>query len=84
MAKERRKQSEEIDMLFESGRIDDYSTKVHGLKSSVKVIGARELSEKAKLLEKAGKDNDLDYIKENHDSMIVLYLSYIDNLSGIK
>ena len=78
MAKERRKQSEEIDMLFESGRIDDYSTKVHGLKSSVKVIGARELSEKA------GKDNDLDYIKENHDSMIELYLSYIDNLSGIK
>ncbi len=34
------------------------------------MIGANDLSEKARLLEQAGKDGDIDYIRSHHDEMI--------------
>lgn len=37
------------------------------------MIGAFELSEKARLLEVAGKEGNRAYIDDNHEEMIVMY-----------
>ena len=44
----------------------NYSIVVHALKSTAKMIGALELSEKAKALEDAAKNEDGAYIDKNH------------------
>ena len=48
----------------------NYEILVHALKSTSKMIGIADLSEKAKSLEKAAKENDATYILQNHDAMI--------------
>ena len=77
------KKADELDALYRAGDISDYTVKIHALKSTSKVIGAYELSEKARLLETAGNDKDTDYIKDNHGSTLKLYRSYKDMLSEV-
>ena len=48
----------------------NYEILVHALKSTSKMIGIADLSEKAKALEMAAKNNEENYILENHESMI--------------
>ena len=60
----------EIEEFFNSGNYEDYTTKVHALKSSARIIGASALGEMAQALENAGKAGDLDYLKANHSSFI--------------
>lgn len=70
-----------IKAFYESEDYENYTIKVHALKSSAKLVGITELSEKARLLEDAGKAKDIDYIKEHHDSMMSDYLGYLDKLA---
>lgn len=51
----------------------NYEILVHALKSTAKMIGIADLSEKAKALEQAAKQNDANYILENHEQMIKDY-----------
>ena len=48
----------------------NYEILVHALKSTSKMIGINDLSEKAKALEKAAKNNEENYILQNHEAMI--------------
>jgi CheY-like chemotaxis protein/HPt (histidine-containing phosphotransfer) domain-containing protein len=48
----------------------NYEILVHALKSTSKMIGVSDLSEKAKALEKAAKENEEGYILANHETMI--------------
>ena len=48
----------------------NYEILVHALKSTSKMIGITDLSEKAKALEKAAKNNEENYILQNHEAMI--------------
>jgi len=48
----------------------NYEILVHALKSTSKMIGISDLSEKAKALEKAAKNNEENYILQNHEAMI--------------
>jgi len=66
---------EEIEGCYSSEDWDNYTIRVHALKSSSKLVGATELSKKAELLEKAGKEGDTDYIRSHHRSAMDLYLS---------
>ena len=61
---------------FEHEDYKNYTIYVHALKSTSKMIGALDLSEKAKALEMAGKDNDIDFIKANHADILPL----LDNI----
>lgn len=65
----------ELSGYYDSKDWKNYITKVHGLKSSAKVIGAAGLSEHARLLELAGKNGDFDYIHENHAALMDEYVS---------
>lgn len=51
----------------------EYAVKVHALKSTSLTIGAEQLSDKAKDMEKAGKDGNETYIRENHQDLIRSY-----------
>ncbi len=51
----------------------NYEILVHALKSTAKMIGMTELSEKAKALEMAAKEGKEDFILEHHEEVIKRY-----------
>jgi len=48
----------------------DYTIKVHGLKSSARLIGAAAFAEEAQRLEDAGKREDWDYVRAHHPAFM--------------
>lgn len=59
--------------MYESGDWAAYAVKVHALKSTSLTIGAKELSDQAKELELAGKSQDEDFIRKNHETLMRTY-----------
>lgn len=53
-----------------------YTIEVHALKSFSRQVGALELAEQAAQLEKAGNNNDVQFILAHHDKMMERYLAY--------
>ncbi len=53
-----RHKADEIEQLWNTGDIEKYTIKVHALKSSARIIGAKILSDLAKELEAAGRASD--------------------------
>jgi HPt (histidine-containing phosphotransfer) domain-containing protein len=70
-----------VDGFYTDGNINDYTIKVHAMKSSARLIGAEAIAEEAQLLENAGKAGDLDYINQHHKDFIATYRSFKDPLS---
>lgn len=60
----------------------NYVICVHALKGNVKGIGAEELSEMARKLEMAGKENRIEYILENHEAMMENHDRLLEALNG--
>ena len=54
-----------IGELYESAKIKDFTTEVHGIKSALANIGARELSLLARNLEIASREGDMGYCEKN-------------------
>ncbi len=71
----------EIEQCFNAENWQDYTVKVHALKSSSRQIGAMELSEKAAKLEAAGHELDITYIKNNTEDMLNGYMKVKEILS---
>ena len=60
----------EIQKYFEDKDWENYTIKVHALKSSSRLVGAVALGNAAEALEMAGKNKDIDFIMEHHDSLM--------------
>ena len=75
--------AKELDGYYEKEDFDNYVIKVHALKSSCRLIGAVGTSEKAQLLENAGKEGRFDYIRQNHAVFMREYRNYKNSLSEI-
>ena len=75
--------ADEIEKFYKNEDWQNYTTKVHALKSSSKVIGANELSERAKRLEDAGTSGYIDEIKNDTQPLLDLYRSYAEKLSPL-
>ena len=73
----------EIDGYFKAQDWTNYTIKVHALKSSSKLIGALSISEQAALLEDAGKQGNIDYIRSKHDAFMADYLGVREPLGRI-
>ena len=73
--------ADEIMELLKNGDIENYTIKVHALKSSARIIGASELSDMAKDLEAAGKAGDTERIKINTDELIKAYTQLDEKLA---
>lgn len=72
---------EEIENYYSSEDWENYTIKVHALKSSAKLVGAMELSEAARKLEMAGNEKDEDYIRANHEAFVKECLDIESRLS---
>ena len=73
--------AQEIEGYFLAEDWKSYTTKVHALKSTAKIIGADELSERARRLEDAGSAGYIDEIRQDHRALMELYLTYAEKLS---
>ena len=74
--------TERLTDAFDPDDIKNYEIVIHSLKSTSLGIGAEKLSEEARLLEKAAKDNDFDYIKAHHKETMELYRSVLDEIQA--
>ncbi|RKM61297.1 DegV family EDD domain-containing protein [Butyrivibrio sp. CB08] len=71
----------EIESFFEAENFKDYTIKVHALKSSSRLIGATSLGEEAQALENAGKEENTEYIKEHHRTVMKHYKEIVDAIA---
>ena len=67
------KRAEKIQAAFDDEDIKNYQILVHALKSTSLSIGAENLSEQAKALELAAKDNDVAKIHAGHADLMTSY-----------
>jgi len=70
----------EIDSLYQSVDFDTYIIKVHGLKSSARIIGAMKLSKAAEHLEFSGKAGDFEELHKKHEPLLSLYKETVAEL----
>ncbi len=63
----------EIVGFFMTEDWDNYTIRVHALKSSCRIIGYMSLSKLAEQLEMAGKGNDIDFIKAHTDAALGMF-----------
>ena len=78
--------TEKTAVLDEALRKEDvgaYQLAVHSLKSISSQIGAMDIAEMAKDLDRAGKASDMEYIKQHHDAFMKHYKELIDKLRSI-
>ena len=59
--------------FYETKNWKEYTILIHGVKSSMKTVGAMPLSEMAKALEQAGKTENIEYIEAHHEEMLAEY-----------
>ncbi len=71
-------------LRFRSGEDKDltaYGIKVHSMKSSAALVGAVDLSDEAKELERAADDNDIEFIERGHTAFTEHYARIADRLN---
>lgn len=72
-----------ISGFYSDNDLQNYTIKVHALKSSARIIGAVEFGEAAQKLENAGKASDSEYIRSHNDAFMERYESFKELLSGL-
>ena len=70
----------DIQKFYDQKDWKNYSILVHAVKSTSQGIGASELSDMAKELERAGKSSDEDYINSHHQEMMEEYARVLEVL----
>ena len=71
----------ELENLYDKKDWKNYTIKVHGLKSTMKSIGADRLSDLAKTIELAGKQRDVAYITGHHGELLMEYHRVIEEIA---
>ena len=71
----------DADKFFGNRDFSDYAIIVHALKSTSKMIGASELSDRAKALESAAKAEDDEYIAAHHEPVMVEYKRIVEGIA---
>lgn len=72
---------ESLESSFQSKDWKSYEVDIHAVKSSSLLIGIRDLSEKAKALENACKEDNEAYILENHAPVMEEYKTVMTTLT---
>ena len=71
----------ELDDCYSKEDWENYTIKIHALKSSARLVGALELGENAQLLETAGKEKDVEYIRQHHPAVMEDYVKLGEDLA---
>ena len=72
--------ADEIESFWKNRDMENYTIKVHALKSSARIIGAAKLFELAQELEAAGKRNDTAFTDGNTEELLRMYRALDDEL----
>lgn len=75
--------ADEIETAYVMENWELYTIKVHALKSTARIIGAKALSKEAEELEVAGKAGDLNTIRKGTARLLLDYRAYTDRLSRL-
>ncbi len=73
---------EEIENLMNAGDVTGYTIEVHAQKSIARLIGAMELGEKFFAMEKAGKNFQLDLIREKTPELLAEFYDYKERIAA--
>lgn len=73
--------ADEIEEAFCSENWAEYERLVHALKSTSRSIGADVVADAAYRLEQAQKDNDILFIRENHNLFMELYRELLEKIT---
>ena len=73
--------ADELQGFYDSKDWKNYTIKVHALKSGARLVGAAALGDDAQALEAAGKEENIQYINDHHDSMMETYRDLRDALA---
>ena len=68
----------ELDQALANEDMSEYSIKVHSLKSTAKTVGDSEVFEKARELEFASKEGDIDKVRNGHGPLKDEYIKKAD------
>ena len=79
----RDEKAEQLKSFYEAADWHNYMIQVHSLKSSSKMIGAVELSEKAAKLEACANAGDAVTIRREHDAMMESYLKTANTIKSV-
>ena len=74
---------DELEACYSSEDWENYTIKIHALKSSARLVGALDLGNCAELLETAGKKGDIGHIREKHGQVMEDYLKYMELLAPL-
>ena len=72
-----------LNECIKTGDISLYETTVHALKSSSKMIGANDLSEKAADMERAAHETNRDYLEKHHDDLMEMYDKVLSSIRTV-
>ncbi len=75
--------ADEIEKFLNDSDMENYTIKVHALKSSARIIGAKELADLSEKLEKAGRENDSIFIEGNTGILLEMYRKLDKGLSAM-
>lgn len=75
--------ADEIQRFFANCECDNYTTKVHALKSTARVAGLNELSERAKRLEDAGNNGYIEELITDTPILLALCQDYAKALAPL-
>ncbi len=70
-----------LEKLIDDRNIEDFTVRVHAVKSSAKIMGDEALSKKARALEELGNKNDVDGIRAAFDDFISDYETLVGKLA---
>ncbi len=73
----------DMQTYFSMADWDNYRIQVHAVKSTAKSIGADDLSEKARYLEMAARENRIQDIRQRHGLCMMAYGKLLDQLKHV-
>ena len=75
--------SKDMNSAYEIGDMDRYAIVAHSIKSTSKMIGANELSGKAREQEFFAKDKDTASVIDNHERLADMYKKTVDDIEKL-
>ncbi|MCR5233678.1 MAG: response regulator [Lachnospiraceae bacterium] len=72
--------TEKMQKCYAEGDLKNYATLVHALKSTSRMIGAVEVSDKAAALERAADENDFETVRAGHEDLVKGYTEVVKTI----
>ena len=79
--KDSENKQKELDAFFAEENLSEFTIRIHSVKSSSLMIGAEEVSRRARELEEAAKNGDRAFVKENYPLFVPEYRKTVNAIA---